>query len=120
MTERPTFHKRNHQFGCWMDPDLWEWFLQYLDKYSIGESRSEKFGVLLYELQKIGEKGITITNPKQSNEAAYVDKPHLKIPTYLICMKPHGTEVRQQMSNIQRNRQCFLLVLFYSSYFCTK
>jgi hypothetical protein len=51
--ETPSFHKRNHQVGCWMDPDLWKWFLQYLDKYSYGESRSEKFGALIYELQKI-------------------------------------------------------------------
>ena len=55
-----------------MDPDLWEWFLQYLDKYSYGNSRTDKIRVLLYELQKIEEKGITITNPKQANE-----KPHM-------------------------------------------
>jgi len=51
-----------------MDPDLWEWFLQYLDEYSYGERRSEKFRVLLDQLQKIEEKEITLTklkfNPK--------------------------------------------------------
>ena len=35
------------------DPDHLGIILQYLDKYSYGESRSDKFGVLLYELQKI-------------------------------------------------------------------
>jgi hypothetical protein len=54
-----------------------------MDNYSHDEIRSDKFRVLLYVPQKIEEKGITTTNPKQSNEPVYVDKPKQKIPAYL-------------------------------------
>ena len=107
--EPKIYLRRYHEFNCWMHPELFWWFLEYFSKYSYGESRSDKFRVLLCELQKFEERGITIANPKQYKiESAYADKPHLKISAYLICFRPNGTQLRQRMSTSQHDRQCFL------------
>jgi len=56
------YRQKNKHFHSWMSNDLFEWFTEYLNKYSYGNSRSDKFRVLLYELQKQEEKGISFKN----------------------------------------------------------
>ena len=58
------FYQKNRELTFWMTNDLFEWLIKYLNKYSYGNSRSDKIRVLLYELQKQEEKGITIANPR--------------------------------------------------------
>jgi len=56
------YYKKNKPVQLWMSNDLLEWFTEYLNKYSYGNSRSDKVRVLLYELQKQEEKGISFKN----------------------------------------------------------
>ena len=61
-SSKKPYYYTNKQFHAWLENDLFEWFIKYLDKYSYGNSRSDKFRVFLYELQKQEEKGISFKN----------------------------------------------------------
>ena len=66
------FRTKNIHFNVWLSHDLGKWFYDHLNRVSYGETLSAKFRVLLYALQKIEEKGITILNPSDPLFGSYL------------------------------------------------
>jgi len=52
QTQRQSkFRSKNKQFSVWLPENLFNWFNDYLDAHSSGESRSAKMKDYLYRLQ---------------------------------------------------------------------
>ena len=111
--KKKLYFEKNKQWAAWLPQSLLEWFDKYLIDYSFGESRAARFKVFLYELQKQQEKGITISNPKETKEKEQSGL--LKrygegvVSVKEVCLRrPSKTQIKEWvgLTEEQRNRAC--------------
>jgi hypothetical protein len=75
MTERlHRYREKNAVIQAWVPKSVKEAFLEYLKKYSYGDSDTQRFRIFVLEILRLEKEGITIANPRKSKEQEFKDR----------------------------------------------
>ena len=91
------FYEKNKCLQVWIPESLYHWFMDYLQKYSYGETTGEEFRIMLYELDKLEKEGITFVNARESRQREH-DKFTKNLfgdvpDADLLCLKQNKREI---------------------------
>ena len=64
----------NKFLGCYMPENLYDDFLSYLQKYSVGDNFSAMLRVFIAKILELETEGITLANPRKEYEQSYKQK----------------------------------------------